>query len=284
MMIDDILNNGLMEDNILDALRNSVVIEISNVVNYRYEIEGDFGMNDMPNIAPAFPLMWFEWSIPKQINYKGQISKINIGIEKTGVLWYSYKEESRWGVEVFVFEKYIDDVIEYVGREKIYANELGELDLNEPRHIEYVRSVVNRLVELNQLDPKVAENHVSKSIESNFMLTGIAVSFMHCKNVKSNKIEHPKALQKARLRRKKLPLVEYHILEISPIKKILNEVGQAETQGFKQALHICRGHFKDYSNGSGLFGKYQGLYWWEDQIRGSAKEGIIMKDYKIKTE
>jgi hypothetical protein len=48
----------------------------------------------------------------------------------------------------------------------------------------------------------------------------------------------------------------------------------------KQALHICRGHFKDYRQ-SGLFGRHKGVFWWDMAARGSAEQGIVDKDYRI---
>lgn len=31
-----------------------------------------------------------------------------------------------------------------------------------------------------------------------------------------------------------------------------------------------------------LFGKYTGTYWWNSQVRGDIKTGIIDKDYSLK--
>ena len=47
-----------------------------------------------------------------------------------------------------------------------------------------------------------------------------------------------------------------------------------------KALHICRGHFKDFSN-HGLFGKYRGTYWWPMHTRGSSDNGLVVKDYRV---
>jgi len=70
-------------------------------------------------------------------------------------------------------------------------------------------------------------------------------------------------------------------LEIEPMKKVLKSEGNIDEVGLQRALHICRGHFKDYSNGKGLFGKHKGLYWWDSTVRGTESEGKIIKDYNI---
>ena len=40
--------------------------------------------------------------------------------------------------------------------------------------------------------------------------------------------------------------------------------------GLKRALHICRGHFKDYREGRGLFAKTHGIWWWDFRLTDSS--------------
>ena len=49
-------------------------------------------------------------------------------------------------------------------------------------------------------------------------------------------------------------------------------------------LHLARGHFKDFRNGPGLFGKYKGIYWWDQQMRGSGDLGEVKKGYNVHAE
>ena len=65
------------------------------------------------------------------------------------------------------------------------------------------------------------------------------------------------------------------------MKKVLREEGKSEETGLKHALHICRGHFKDYRDGKGLFGRYKDIYWWESQVRGNGEHGVVLKDYNV---
>ena len=105
-----------------------------------------------------------------------------------------------------------------------------------------------------------------------------AVAFMHCKNVKIQPNDPPAALNKKRLKRGHKPLVRFHTLQIEPMTRILQTEGRAGTSGIKQALHICRGHFKKFDD-KPLFGRHRGLYWWDQQVRGRSKEGVVVKDY-----
>lgn len=106
----------------------------------------------------------------------------------------------------------------------------------------------------------------------------LAISFMHCKNVTMT--EHAGEPSRRRHKKTKPGRLSYHTLQIEPMKKVLRAEGRSDEVGLRQALHICRGHFKDYRE-SGLFGRHKGIFWWDAQVRGSADEGIACKDYAV---
>jgi hypothetical protein len=66
------------------------------------------------------------------------------------------------------------------------------------------------------------------------------------------------------------------------MRRVLSRDGQAEATGLRHALHICRGHFKIFTEEARLFGKHTGMYWWAEQLRGDRRHGVIVKDYRIK--
>ena len=111
-------------------------------------------------------------------------------------------------------------------------------------------------------------------------VAALTYSFIHCRNTVIRDVAPEPKLEKANIRRGKPPCVHYKVLEIEPVKKILATQGLSEITGLKHALHICRGHFKDYRE-HGLFGKLKGLYWWNMHIRGTAKQGMVVKDYMM---
>lgn len=112
----------------------------------------------------------------------------------------------------------------------------------------------------------------------------LALSFMHCRNVKVLTEQAPEKLSKKHQRRTGRPLLKYRVLQIDHMKQVLEREGGASTQGLKKALHICRGHFKHYGrDGKGLlFGKYTATVWIPMHTRGSAEEGVVVKDYDVK--
>lgn len=104
-----------------------------------------------------------------------------------------------------------------------------------------------------------------------------AICFMNCRNVKL--VEHGPPKSWGEKRRRSFG-IRFHTIEISPIRKVLDSAMAATSCGIHQALHICRGHFKDYRE-SGLFGKYKGIFWWDQVVRGHVEEGVSLHDYRI---
>lgn len=112
----------------------------------------------------------------------------------------------------------------------------------------------------------------------------LATTLLHCKNVSARRVEVPAKLRSAQAKRGR-PSFSYSVLDITPMKRTLQDEGGIGRGGsIQKALHICRGHFKDYRDGAGLFGRYKGLFWWEQALRGSAETGEHAKDYRVKSE
>ncbi len=111
---------------------------------------------------------------------------------------------------------------------------------------------------------------------------GMACAFMSCKNVTVSEHAPDKKVAAARRRRNKPPMAKYYTLEIEPMKRVLRSEGGSDELGLKRALHICRGHFADYSEERPLFGKVSGRFWIPAHVRGSKDAGEIKKDYRVK--
>lgn len=109
----------------------------------------------------------------------------------------------------------------------------------------------------------------------------LAINFMHCKNVQLIPNEVPEKLKRKRIKKHGNPGLKYYTLEISSMRRVLETEGNISKNGLKKALHICRGHFKDYRE-SGLFGKIKGVFWWDANVRGDIKQGAVIKDYAVK--
>lgn len=108
------------------------------------------------------------------------------------------------------------------------------------------------------------------------------LNVLSCKNVHLSMVDPPRALNKKRVKNGKLPLYRYHVLEV--------DLGAGRAQSGKaprgnagiMPVHLCRGHFKEYTEERPLFGRVTGRFWWQPCARGNAQRGVVIKDYKIR--
>lgn len=264
---------------IVEAMDQAEIIHIQNVADYWFEVFDDRDPENktlFPNLAPPFPMFWMEYSMPQMFRAEGRIDKNPNAGTKYGYLFSSQLAPEnpwnvKWSIEVLLFCK-----------DKIYSSgkitqpvgwrmgvdesgKLGTLNGEEAFETAFVTATGTRL-----------------EAEAFYMLFApalLAVSFLHCKNV--DLIPREPKIGNRKQRNRHAARVKYHVLQIEPMKRILRKEGKAEETGLKHALHICRGHFKDFSKGKGLFGKYQGMFWWDSQVRGKAEHGVVIKDYNI---
>jgi hypothetical protein len=112
----------------------------------------------------------------------------------------------------------------------------------------------------------------------------LTLSFLHCRNVDVREVSPTEKLSRKAARKRGRPLTSYHVLDIHPMRRVLDREGDAQTKGLGHAVHICRGHFKTFAADAPLFGKHTGTYWWESQVRGKAEHGAVEKDYRIRLD
>jgi hypothetical protein len=258
---------------IIGVMENAEIFRIQNVVDYYmssttqeiWDIRTDF-----PNLAPPFERFWMEYTVPHFLNSEGVIKiNPNVGI-RFGLLFEAVKTINKdWQVTISIFGQ--DHGSDPVNNLFVFilVNHDGKIEKIVGEHY----SVIG-------CKQRNGENQETITETANAVLFPalLAISFLHCKNVK---IINNNPIRGMRRNRHK-PKIVYRTLEIEPMKKIMREEGQSETTGIKNALHICRGHFKDYTEGRGLFGLYRDIFWWDSQIRGHLEEGIVLKDYDIK--
>lgn len=257
-----------------------VVINVTNVAEYVLSSKDHaWSWEDFPNVAPPFERFWMEYRNPDTPSEWIMCAFKATELEADAERWESATNERtvpaadvRWEMVATIF----------LTNQRLLAKKPpAALDfLAHFLGVAHDGHMVARDIMSSQwyFDALVAD----KIPGPNFMIApfGLALSLMHCKNVTVESHEPPRL---SRILEKKgvKPQVRYHTLAIEPMKQVLRREGQSEKTGLKRALHICRGHFKDYSK-HGLFGKYKGMYWWESHARGSTDEGTVIKDYAVK--
>jgi len=367
MLIDRIIKLGEhpprrpteLESFLLARLREAEVILADNVAHYLYceTPQEDWDMaRDFPNVAPPFPVMFIEHSMPRH-SLSEKLGRISLDstAKKYGTLILSREvemkdpeprrlldallltkpatlsdpaERLRLSREAFWLrarmsqydslpQELEDAVMSWYEKIKKPAQELIEKEKVRWVSVAYpfletcdtgiafpklslfwlARDdgkpvLLNDKLEVGILDEKLGEDlsadealkaEVLGNISALLNVPLLTLSFMHCKNVVLKTIAPSPKLNRARVKRGNPSLAVYKILEIHPVKRILESEGDIQHAGLKKALHICRGHFKDYTIGRGLFGKVHGVFWWDMALKGSQEAGTILKDYDVHT-
>lgn len=112
-----------------------------------------------------------------------------------------------------------------------------------------------------------------------------ALALMECKNVEVIRHTAEPRLMKSKKQRRKNeglpPRYDYHTLRITSGKRIVYDGPGSTDPAMLKAQHLCRGHFKTYTDDAPLFGKFTGRYWWPPHVRGSLEVGLVEKDYEV---
>jgi hypothetical protein len=286
-------------------------ILITNVIEYFAEHWRETGkmMENIPNAAPPFNMCWFEGLIPESgygITAQGPThigaTYVAIDIQNPDPDQTDRTEPGMTEVEreIFGHLTYDDSNVRWITHiigackppERLGYTDTWAPTLHLIQLVNGDGSVAVGIVSgfgifsdehTDSLSPKMRnEGHIIQLFS--MVPHMLAISFLHCKNVElveRTQVFHTDTRQNgARLKKKsKLAKVRYHMLTVEPVRKVLATEGNIDKVGMDKALHICRGHFKDYRE-HGLFGRYKGIYWWNQQLRGSKERGVMIKDYK----
>lgn len=267
-------------------LGQAPVFVVDNVARYYYQVSDQdvwtFAGGDFPNLAPPFSLFWLEFRKPSTVNKGGSISRLDGPAKAVGAFVHSERTDDGWKMSLAIVPEVrgfgpvgpIGMVVMSLDREGAYVVEGTPIMTTGHRG---VRVAVPDAERLETEDRDV----VTTSCVDVAKPLCLAISFMHCKNVKAREVVPPEPLSKKWEKKHGRPQVTYKVLDIDPMKKTLESEGGASTNGLKKALHICRGHFAHYPDG--LFNRGEPETVWRPQhVRGSASEGAVVKDYNVK--
>jgi hypothetical protein len=264
------------------------VLRIDNVADYYYHgSDQEYWdlKHDFPNLAPPYPAFWCEHHIVSHIHSKEKghtdIAALVGSRGRIGALIHALNpadvkgegdlpEGTRWILWAELFIDYglnkHDRPTGPHGSTFFTIDALGR-HLGKPWMQGFAR-------------PEDA--NFMKSLMTFYHPTLLAMSFLHCKNVKveDNRVSKPLA-KKWHEKTGRWP-AQYKTLIIEPLKQILRHEGRSDQVGVAKAMHICRGHFRDYREGRGLFGKYKQLVWFPQIIRGTKGKEAPPREMEIK--
>lgn len=292
------------------ALALADVVICDNVAAYWYaNAEYDsLKIEHYPNLAPPWPVTFYEYETPRQLRHFGKLIEwydhphcklmpVAVGFlavsydladTRSRARWQEHPMRSlltvsppnttRWVIEWLPFFRKRDTVRwGPLGAIYDYLGEDGAL-LPQPDgcpHNNAAGFTDPRLVDSSQEMVKTYLMAVQKALFAVYL----AICFLHCKN--TTLTDYPPARHVVRqLERAGQPVRRHHVLDVGPATQLLQREGRIDVVGIERALHICRGHFKDYRK-QGLFGQHHAIYWWDMHVRGAAKHGIVEKDYAV---
>ena len=259
------------------------IFNIQNIADYAISIRGQGAPPVYPEFSEIrlpFQYTWLEW---KEDHYSsnGQLIKAHLAMLVTKrsndeLLVVAFNMNSYHGLSV-IWEGTLYPTLMKDGRAAYGANRQDYFS-----DIFYdVRSVF--VYPGSEVSPDQIEEQTTVLLKSMMYIFLTTALFLACKNIekKDHAVSHK--LMKASTKRGRPYYYEkYYTLEIESARKILSKEGSAEIVGIQKAFHICRGHFKTYTEEAPLFGKFVGTVFCPAHAKGNKEIGKVSKIYKPK--
>jgi len=288
MYIDEIRKNN--KDVTPDA-----VIKIQNISNFIFQYPAqEINPEDVFSYKAPFPKMWLEFKFPEYINVDGKPEKMSRLISNREMGVYVITDTCDedgipfgdfFKVSFIFYSEFQGKNINFM-EGSVFPFNSGKIEKDTDLLLLPSKEFIKMLEKLKQDDAdevmKILKAFCFAPIPSFF-------NFYHCKNVKLEKTEFSKKLIKSRQKKGHKDYFEaFYTVSIEPMKKVLKESFHCDKIGVNKALqafHIVPGHYKEYikdENGNGgLFGKLEGVWWWDNFVKGSKNAGVIHKDYDV---
>lgn len=130
-------------------------------------------------------------------------------------------------------------------------------------------------------------NHLSSTYGQAILLSSTialkTIELLACSNVDLVPAGNIPTARKGRAL-ERAPGIRYHVLRVNRGGQQIKVYEKAET-GRGMAMHRVRAHFRDYSQGKGLFGRYhKAKVFCPSFLRGSREHGVVVKDYDAHIE
>lgn len=222
-------------------------------------------MDDFPRPVPPFDISWFEWGAPGFL-----IDGCNF--ERMGCLVFKHPGLSKGST--FASMPFIQRRGGDIGSWPISVwatdDNGGLLEIEGIRADATIKTVAQ--IFAGSYYESLSDAHKDALSYLSLRMTHpvlFALSLLHCKNATQRDAIQDPQLIKARARRGLWSRSLFKVIEIRPIGR---RASSSHGSGSSKRATIRRGHFKNYKEGAGLFGKIHGLYWWDQFIEGEASQ------------
>jgi len=205
----------------------------------------------LPCIRPPFRETWVEFSLPRRGESPRHRRAIVCKEMDDFLRLPDVPIECRYfAIEIIVASDDCKKIGQLPGSSGFYCNTDGSL-----------RKVV--------LHPDLNSDSGRRALTCALEILFQTFAFMHCKNVVVDDDRLPTALAKSFKRKHgSLPMI-FKTIRVVPLTEFRRGITHKPRGQEGVALHIVRGHFKDYRE-RGLFGKTKGIFWWDQSLSGTA--------------
>ncbi len=297
--LDDIRHLMLAQ---IDVLREAEVFQVDNVAEYFYAVsdQENWRDEDFPCVAPPFNVMFLEFGRPSRINssVNGIVAAEENCAARTGWLLTSSERadgEPGWDLTgTAMLELDAKDPLVKAGFAAtgiLWTGVYQGLVLNPDGSIEeqFDPGAVYPAAWLEEPGREEARRQAvsefATAVSTTICPALLALTFANARNVRQETVSPPPRLVRRDTKLRRPPRFTYRTLDIGPVRAMIEgEGGLGEHGSFKKALHVCRGHFKTYTEDHPLYGKHVGTWWWAPQVRGRPDAGYADKDYRVRED
>jgi hypothetical protein len=275
-------------------IREATYIDVQNVADYFWSHDEDYWDLVNFNLAPPFSFFATRYGLPEVVRstkfgevprpeHKG-VEILTVFRQTAGIPNYTRGPDAlyaslsartpvsgaKWHYDIFVFPvkgrvayppSLFFTAVNELGQIARYDNQSGRAFWQATQYPHF---------EINVQSPTYL--HVS----------GLALTFLNSRNVEL--LKPPPGSSKKRRPRKEKFESRYYRIKVNAIGQRYERIGGRGATGISQALHIVRGHFREYGPEFGkglLFGKYAGRFWVAAHTSGSPESGVVVKDYEV---
>lgn len=115
----------------------------------------------------------------------------------------------------------------------------------------------------------------------------VVLYFLNCRNIVLVESDYNHADRQMFERHVGVPLTKYRTIAVKPTGRRYDN-DQPQQHFDVMPLHLVRGHFANYTEDAPRFGinhpRNIGRFWKQPHVRGSEKNGIVVKDYKVQAD
>jgi hypothetical protein len=260
-----------------EILASASVVRINNVVTYLWAMSDKRDWDtatDLPTPISPWPVAWLEWRVPQRIRIDGLLVPTVGAGSSMGVLVETRATDEGYTALLTGF------LHDRITRIALTYDKSGNLT-HCPTDTEIAQGSTDFTAELLSLGETLES--IGAGLRYMFLLPVLLTfTFAHARNISTESEEFNRGLQNKRQERGRAPVVKVYTLKIDALDSMLRSTGKLGSgSSLPQALHICRGGFRTYTEDRPLFGKNVGTWFWAMHVRGKASSGVVRKDYEV---